>query len=342
MKRIVSIGLCSFFFSFFVSCVWAQDPHFSQFFASPLTLNPALTGNFEGAVRVAGNYRNQWPAIYNTFRTGTISSDFRLLKNKIPVNDRMGFGIMGMYDENANGLIKNNYISGSFAYHKGLDENGYHRVGTGISATYAQQAINPSKLIFEDQLTSLGFTGNSAEQLSGIQSLQLGYFSLNAGLLYVGSTNDYNQFYAGASVYHINRPEINYAGNTFQSKERVTIHGGGYFPVAEKMTLFISGNFQMQYRATEAIVGGALGRWLNEDEDHPTDIYAGGWFRLGDAVIPFVGIDFWNFRAGLSYDINISGLAQASRRQGGFELSLIYIQPWKGSIRKHLRCPSNF
>ncbi|MES1226414.1 MAG: type IX secretion system membrane protein PorP/SprF, partial [Bacteroidota bacterium] len=41
----------------------AQDPNFSQFFASPLTLNPALTGKFDGVYRVAGNYRNQWPTI---------------------------------------------------------------------------------------------------------------------------------------------------------------------------------------------------------------------------------------------------------------------------------------
>ena len=43
----------------------AQDPNFSQFFASPLTLNPALTGKFDGVYRIAGNYRNQWPTINN-------------------------------------------------------------------------------------------------------------------------------------------------------------------------------------------------------------------------------------------------------------------------------------
>src|SRR3979411_561727 len=53
----------------------AQDPGFSQFFASPLTLNPALTGKFNGVVRVAGNYRNQWPTINNAFVTSTISVD---------------------------------------------------------------------------------------------------------------------------------------------------------------------------------------------------------------------------------------------------------------------------
>src|ERR1700742_860097 len=74
----------------------AQDPSFSQFFASPLTLNPALTGKFNGAIRVAGNYRNQWPAISNAFITSTASVDFPILTNKLPVNDTWGVGFMGM------------------------------------------------------------------------------------------------------------------------------------------------------------------------------------------------------------------------------------------------------
>jgi len=65
----------------------AQDPGFSQFFASPLTLNPALTGKFNGVVRVAGNYRNQWPTINNAFITSTISVDAPILTGKLPEND---------------------------------------------------------------------------------------------------------------------------------------------------------------------------------------------------------------------------------------------------------------
>jgi type IX secretion system PorP/SprF family membrane protein len=101
---------------------YAQDPNFSQFFASPLTLNPALTGKFNGLVRVAGNYRNQWPTINNAFRTATASADFGILGNTIPEFDQFGVGVMGMYDINGDGVMKNSFISGSVAYHKGIDE----------------------------------------------------------------------------------------------------------------------------------------------------------------------------------------------------------------------------
>ena len=339
MMRPTIIGLFVFMLSYHAG---AQDPNFSQFFASPLTLNPALTGKFDGMLRVAGNYRNQWPTIFNAFRTGTVSADFQLLSRQIPLNDQFGMGFTGMYDENGNGVMKNSYYSASLAYHKGLDEIGYHHLGVGLSGTFAQRNLNPGKLIFEDQLTSLGFTGNTAELLSGNQNINLNYFSLNAGILYSGSITDDDQFYAGVSVYHVNRPEKSFQGNGFLAKERFTLHGGGYFPVAEGTTLYLSGNCQWQNGASELIAGGTLGRTVKEDKDQPVNVYAGGWFRVGDAVIPYVGMDISSFRIGVSYDINVSGLAQASRRQGGMELSLIYVQRYADKTRRYLPCPTNF
>src|SRR5215471_19039498 len=73
-------------FLIFLPCatfVRAQDPHFSQFFSSPLTLNPAFTGKFDGNVRVAGNYRDQWPTINQAYRTATVSVDFPIMKKSI-------------------------------------------------------------------------------------------------------------------------------------------------------------------------------------------------------------------------------------------------------------------
>ena len=92
--------------------VHAQDPHFSQFFSSPLTLNPAYTGKFDGSFRVAGNYRNQWPTINNAFTTATASVDFDILQNRIPEFDTWGIGIMGMNDQSG-GLISSSLSSSS-------------------------------------------------------------------------------------------------------------------------------------------------------------------------------------------------------------------------------------
>ena len=55
----------------------AQDPQFSQFYAAPLDLNPALTGiNQRG--RIGINYRNQWPSIETGFETAAIYADYNI------------------------------------------------------------------------------------------------------------------------------------------------------------------------------------------------------------------------------------------------------------------------
>jgi type IX secretion system PorP/SprF family membrane protein len=131
-----------------VSVSIAQDPNFSQFFASPLTLNPALTGKFDGLVRVAGNFRNQWPTINNAFVTKTASVDFGILKNRMSEIDQLGVGILGVSDNAGDGVLVTNYGGLSLAYHKGLDENGYHQVGAGFQATLASKRLDINKVKF--------------------------------------------------------------------------------------------------------------------------------------------------------------------------------------------------
>src|SRR5436305_8986838 len=88
-----------------IAKVKAQDPHFSQFFSSPLTLNPALTGKFDGTLRVAGNYRNQWPAFNNVYTTSTLSIDFPIMQKHIPENDTWGIGILALTDKAGGGIL---------------------------------------------------------------------------------------------------------------------------------------------------------------------------------------------------------------------------------------------
>ncbi len=228
----------------------AQDPHFSQFFASPLTLNPAFTGKFDGTVRVAGNYRNQWPAFNNVYTTSTLSVDFDIFKNKIPENDTWGLGILALTDKAGGGILTNNYLGLSTSYHKALDEDGFQQLGIGFQGTYGQKRLDNSKLYFEDQLTPFGFTGVTQDIFS-TQNLNINYLDLNAGLLYTGSTNSSNNFYVGASMYHINRPRESFKGGNWNIATRTTISAGGYFPVSDILTLHTSGIYQVQNKATE-------------------------------------------------------------------------------------------
>jgi type IX secretion system PorP/SprF family membrane protein len=324
---------------FFCACTgsaFAQDPHFSQFSSSPLTLNPAFTGKFFGTYRVAGNYRNQWPTINNAYTTATASIDFHIMQNKIAANDTWGLGFVGYNDNSANGAVKFSYASISTAYHKGLDEDGLHQLGAGFQVTYANMLINTSELKFEDQLTSSGFTGITSE-LFNTSTLKSNYIDVNAGILYNGSTAERNNFYFGISMYHINRPKQAFTGAQYVLNPRTTFHGGGYFPLGTNSTLHLSAMQMFQGGASETILGGAIQLVANPDVEKPASLYFGSWVRLNDAIIPYLGLEFDDMRIGITYDYNSSALKTASQNRGGIEISLIYIR--RPTTDKPVNCP---
>lgn len=324
--------------SLFCAAVQAQDPHFSQFFSSPLTLNPALTGLFDGDFRVAGNFRNQWPTINNAFKTGTASIDFSLLKNRLPENDRWSVGLLALNDRSVNRILNNSHYSVSTAYHKGLDENGYHQLTVGFQGTFTSKVLDVTQADFEDELTSLGFTGVTSEVFAN-RRVSINYFDLNTGILYSGTTNGDNSFYVGTSVYHVNRPNESFLGGSFILEPRVTFHGGGRIPVGTYRALHGSVIHQRQGGADETVLGGAMSFNVNQDEYNPIDLYAGAWYRVRDALIPYVGLEFGSFRVGYTYDVTMSNLRTANERRGGSEVSLIWVRRPVEEWRRKLHCP---
>lgn len=322
----------------------AQDPGFSQFFASPLTLNPALTGKFNGVVRVAGNYRNQWPSINNAFITSTISIDAPILTSKLPENDTWGLGFMAMTDKTASGILNSNYFSLSTAYHKSLDEDGYHQLGVGFQGTYGNKTLDGTRLTFEDGLQLDGTWLRSPTEAINSEYVTVHYFDMNLGVLYNASTNGNNNFYLGASAYHLNHPKESFLGvDTINVPTRVTLHGGGFFPIAgSPSTIYVSGLINNQAGSREYVMGGAWAIAASTDESYPVNFYAGLWGRFTnnttDAIIPYVGLDYGDFNLGVTYDVNVSALQTASQSRGGIEISLIYIKK-ASSGRKGIPCP---
>lgn len=316
----------------------AQDPNFSQFFVSPLTLNPALTGKFDGVFRVAGNYRNQWPSINNAYTTGTVSLDAGILKDRIPEFDQFGVGVLALSDKSGNGVLQDNYVAVSLAYHKALDENGYHQLGLGFQGAYTDKHLYPNKAYFEDQLTANGWTGVTSEVFDNKQ-LSVSYFDMNMGLLYNGTTDGSNNFYLGGSMYHINRHKESFHGAEYFLEPRMTFQAGGMMPVGQYNAFHFSALHSRQANAVNTVIGGAYMLNVNQDESNPTNFYLGSWFRFGDAIIPYVGLEFGEFRIGATYDINVSGLKPGSNLRGGAEFSLIYIKRPTDPNAKKLNCP---
>ncbi len=319
----------------------AQDPHFSQFFASPLTLNPAFTGLFSGDYRIAGNYRSQWRSIATPYITGTLSADFSILKNVISYTDVWGVGIMALYDKTGGGALVSNYIAISTAYHKGLDPEGNHTLAIGLQGAWMQKRVDQSKLIFESQIDNNGYNPGlpSSETLT---NPKISYFDPNIGILYNGLVGEASNIYLGASYYHVTQPtETFMSQNNNRLSYRYTIHGGGSFPVHGLNRIHASALYMKQSTASETSFGAAYGFNLSgiPAEDNPTMFYLGSWYRYKDAINPYVGLEIGGFNVGLTYDLNVSSLKPASNYRGGMEISVIYIHRSNESSKYKTLCP---
>lgn len=309
---------------FLVMKASSQDPHFSQYFASPATLNPANTGAFNGTMRLAANYRSQWWGVGAPFNTATVSVEGFLMKNRIPEKNKMAFSLMALNDASSAGALKSNYFSAGLAYHLGLDEEGEKSFGLGFQATYAEKRLDYSKLSFASQFMSGGFNTqvSSGEAFAGKNN----FANFSIGALYQKNTET-EKSYVGISLFNFLDEKLafnKFVGYQEDVKLRYAINGG-YNKLMESNNAFsFSANVMHQNGATEGIFGGAYS-WLLPGTNYEASYFtAGSWFRVGDAIIPYVGLTYGDMQIGLSYDIVTSGAKLKTPKNGSMELSFIF------------------
>ena len=118
--------------SWYTSAVQGQDLHFSQFFNSPLTTNPANTGFLpEHDYRLGANYRQQWASIPAQFKTMSIFGDAQAFRDRFE-SGWMGLGGVILRDVAGSGNLTSTKVYGSAAYHQMLGTTGLLSVGFNI------------------------------------------------------------------------------------------------------------------------------------------------------------------------------------------------------------------
>jgi len=321
--------------------VSAQDVHFTQYFTSPLTLNPAMTGLVAEDLRFAANYRTQWSSVSpNPYITGTASYDMAILKGKLPEGDALGIGLLIEYDKSGSGGLTNTDAGLSLAYHKALGREKQHHISLGVQGMLVQKSIDVNKLTFEDEYNPTTGIFNPNSTGEKFASTAISYPDFNAGIMYSGKIAEHATAYAGYSYYHITQPSENFLeGENSSIHNRQTGYLGGSFDMNPNTVLYASALYQSQASATEVMLGAAVGFILNPGHDDEyvknTIFYLGGWYRYGDAVAPYVAIEWSKMRVGVSYDVNVSGFTPATNGAGAYEISLTYF----GRINKHERTP---
>lgn len=314
-----------------VQTVQAQDIHFTQFNAAPLTVNPAFTGNFDGQWRAAAIYRNQWASVTTPFVTYGASFDMPIIHD-LTVDDYLAAGVQLFNDKAGDGNLSNFTGLVSVAYHKFLGggrDNPNKTLSVGFQGGYTNKSIDVSKLYFGDEFQNGQFNpGIGNEALNN----KVNYFTVNAGISWSHATSDVFSYTIGLGANNLNQPQ-----ESFEKKQnsevglgiRYTGQAGAIWYLNEKFSLRPAFLYQTQATANEFIAGNEFNMIVGNPEfrNFATSVFVGGWYRTGDAVMVTAGVEFKQLRIGVSYDYNTSALKTASNGNGGFEISLRYIAP---------------
>ncbi len=298
----------------------SQDIHFSQFYASPLTLNPAFTGFHDGAYRITGIYRNQWRSVTTPYQTYGASYDMRLLENKI--KDVFGVGGSIVYDKAGDGNLSLLGIMANMSYHKSLGKNKKHFLGLGIQGGFVQRSLEFNSLSFPSQYTDGNFdlTLSNQENFTGSN---INYIDLAAGLLWSSKIGSRLGVFAGGTLFHLTQPKESFLGRDHRVHMRQVGHAGLNVKVTEKIYITPNLLFMHQNKARQ-INFGTAGEYHFKDANN-TIVSLGGWYRVDDAAIVSASVEHRGIRLGLAYDVNTSPLQAASNHRGAFEISLMYI-----------------
>ncbi len=315
----------TFLVSFSVS---AQDIHFSQYNASPLTLNPAQTGNFNCNFRAGINYRNQWASVASPFVTYSGFFDMPLSTVKgFDENDQIGVGLYLFNDRSGEGIMSNFQAVLTGAYHKALGAESQHKLSLGVGVGFMQKRLDQSKLIWGSQWTGDGFDPTQSSGENFVDGTSFGNFNLDLGLMFKSSALDGDLVYeAGGTIFHLTTPSENFlaGGDDNQLGMRYLGHARAIYMINDKFSVQPSFLYMNQSAAQEIVAGSDFGYVISAGTFQGA-ASIGAHYRFDDAVIAQIGLDYQNFRFGFSYDITTSSLTNAvNGGVGGFELSLIY------------------
>jgi len=307
---------------------FSQDHLYSQFYNSPVYLNPALNGQFEGDFRVNMIYRNQYTSSGANSNYLTASLDYNIPKFG------GGVGLIVSRSTEGNAYLTTNNIAGIYSYSVGSDS---YVLSFGLQAGVGNSKIDYSKLIFDDQIDpQFGIIPGATSSADALPFNNKYYFDAGAGInLVVGN------FMVGTSLQHLNGPNVSFTGTPY----KLPIRGTGYVSYMlnlnadddveddQKSYLIPSAVFYKQAAASTASVG---------MEFKHRSVSAGLWYRTGgsegpSAVVVSLIFDIFvnketgeKFRMGVSHDVPVSGLNYGNT-SGSTEGSINYqtINPYR-------------
>lgn len=303
---------------------YAQDAHYSQFYAIPSKTNPAFTGFFNNDYFVAASYRTQWNTVTVPFQTVGATMEMSLIKNKHP-NTFVGVGVEIMHDQAGTTNFQTNQVSVNLSYLQVLDVNRHHIIGVGFQNGMLMKSFDLSKATFGNQFNGFdGFNQGINPNEAGLNTKQMDY-SLGIGGVYSYAPSMHNNLYAGFSAFNVNRPNISFFdGTEIRLDTRFVATVGGEIKVKDSWSVLPSALFQVQGNMKEMVFGSFVKYSLIRNRKERLALNIGAWYRVKDAIIPAIKLEYKNINVTANFDINVSKLTKVSKAVGSAEISIAY------------------
>lgn len=297
----------------------AQDIHWSQFNDNPIFQNPANSGRFSGTYRFYANYRDQWRSVTVPFQTLSISADTKFEKVK-----NLSLGILFFHDAAGDGRFRTIELQVSPSYNLKLTSDSLHNLRFGV-----QFGMNHRQMIFNNYYWDNQFDGvqynPSLASNENYQTQKKTNVSVGVGAVYEWAVSKRKRIAAGIGLFNINAPNQGFLGTVIKRDRRLNFFAQGQFRLNEEWDILPTVQLNFQGTYNEIIFGSNVRYILKERLDQYMALYFGGFFRNKDSGYISAGLDYKDWFAGISYDLNFSKLVPASRVRGGIELSLRYI-----------------
>ena len=303
--------------------------------ATPLSINPAFTGMFNGNLRANTMYDNQWSGTEVPYVSYGAALDLQIYTDKR--GDYLATGFQFHKDEAGDGNLSNFSSSVSLAFHKIFrkknDSNSLHisDLAIGIQAGYDQATINLATIFFGAHTQY--YTNYSAQSLQ--YQLGLGndvtYYPLNIGACFSHTAGPHLSYTLGAAAYNLVQPHTAFEQVQNQDMGLTTFYVGEIgadWAVTKRLTLRPEVFLQNGPRIGNNIIAGNEFHYVvSKKRDHnnnATSLFLGGWYRTGNTEMITAGVEFKCLRVSAGYDV---GASPVDGSQGGIKLSVRYIAP---------------
>lgn len=310
--------------------LFAQDPVFSQFYSSPMSVNPALAGNGDANWRIVGNRRSQWIGEgLEPLTTTSLSFDGKLFRQPGKEENYIGGGLFFLQDMGLSGAYKSNSFHFIASSHVSLDDEDTHGLSLGLGGSYSNTLINYAQLSFAQQLGPSGFNRSLPTNEPFLSNVKP-YFSMFAGLTYT-YTGDNASFDIGASGYRFlktNRSALNDPNQL--DPPRYNFHADFQTFLSDRWVFNTNAIYVLESNLHSYTAGINFGRIFGEMET-PIILNAGLWYRSEEAVIPYLGMVYHNIQVGMTYDVPTASSSSSLGNLKTYEFSLIFRSPTKTS-----------